>query len=177
MRILVLNGSPRLGNTNALLEAFMVGAKAHDIDYIDLADQKVLPCIACNACEGLNGDCKDQDDTNMILNLVRSADAVIFASPVYWWGISAQLKALIDKFYAFHSEGYKKYKKKVGLLTVGGSKKGAKQYQIISDQFKCICDFLEWDFIIDESFSAYNIGDIDKNPEALEICRLLGNNL
>lgn len=173
MKIVVINGSPRKGNTDELVKAVLKGSDGHEIDYFDLREKTVAPCIACNACEKLNAHCKDQDDTNDILNAIRKSDMIVFATPVYWWGVSAQLKAVLDKFYAFHSEGYKKYKKKIGLIKVGGASTDAKQYQIITDQFDCIANFLEWEIVFDENFSAYAVGDILQQTDALKKCETL----
>ncbi|MBN2797381.1 MAG: flavodoxin family protein [Clostridia bacterium] len=177
MKIVVLNGSPRKGNTHALLKAFMEGANSHEIYYFDLSIEKVQPCEACDACEKLNGICIHEDATNEILSAIIKADAIVFGSPVYWWGISAQLKAIIDKMYAFHFYKYNLPGKKVGLITVGGDDVDALQYQLISDQFKCITDFLKWDFQFDKAFCAYDIGEIQNDKDSLEICRQLHKKL
>lgn len=111
---------------------------------------------------------------SMMIILNREADAIVFGTPVYWWGMSAQLKAVIDKMYAYQAKNYTNVAgKKVGLISVGGLEVGAIQYNLISSQFKFISNFLKWDVCFDESFCAYNIGDIRKYQPSLEKCEKL----
>lgn len=173
MNLVVINGSPRKGNTRDLLDAFIKGTKDARISYIDMRETTVLPCEACNSCTVNEGRCKHDDATNDILEKIKNADGIVFGMPVYWWGVSAQIKAVIDKMYAFNAIGYKLPGKKIGIITVGAEAVGAKQYQLISDQFKCICSFLKWDIQFDESFSAYKIGDIRKDTQSLMNCEEL----
>lgn len=176
MKIVVLNGSPRQGNTKDLLDAFLKGVKDAEVTYYDAGKGKVLPCEGCDACFKLN-KCKHNDDTNMIINKLIEADAIVFGTPVYFWGISAQLKAVIDKMYMFNTVDYKVPGKKIGLISVGGADLENMQYQLISDQMKCICDFLKWDLCFDDSFKAYQIGDIRKDSASLEKCEGLFDKL
>jgi len=173
MKIVVIKGSPREGNTKDLLDAFVKGATDAEISYFDLGNCTVLPCEACNTCGKLEGKCKHDDETNEIFSKIEKADAVVFGTPVYWWGISAQLKAVIDKMYVYNSINYNVPSKKIGLISVGALEVGAIQYELISKQFECICDFLKWDLCFDESFSAYEIGDIRKDAAILEKCEKL----
>ncbi len=168
MKIVILNGSPRKGNTRDLLKAFMDGAKDAEIDYYNLHETKVAPCEACNSCTESKGKCKHNDATNEILSNIHNANAIVFGSPVYWWGVTAQLKAMIDKMYAFNYQNYQLPHKRVGLIMVGGMETNAVQYQLISSQFKCICEFLNWDFRFNEAFCADVVGAIKKDKVATE---------
>lgn len=174
MNIVILNGSPRMGNTRTLLKRVEEGIETNveqsRIDFIDLNDQFIKPCDACNVCVKLEGKCIHKDDTNDIMTLVTKADVIVFGTPVYWWGISSQLKLMIDKFYTWHGTKYQVHGKKIAIISVGGDSLDSPQYQLISDQFKCISDFLKWQVIFDEKFSASAIGDIEKDSNALELC-------
>ena len=120
MNILILSGSPRKGgNTELLVEAFAKGAAKHHVEIISVRDVKVNPCLGCNACFKTNGICAQKDDMAFIYEKMSQADMLVIASPVYFYGISAQLKAIIDRFHnpirdTFHI-------RKIALLLVGAA--------------------------------------------------------
>ena len=101
MNILILSGSPRKGgNTELLVEAFAKGAATqHHVEIVSVRDDKVNPCLGCNACFKTNGICAQKDDMTMIYEKMSQADMLVIASPVYFYSISAQLKAVIDRFH------------------------------------------------------------------------------
>lgn len=106
MKIVVLTGSPRRnGNTNHLAGQFIKGAEkaGHEIYRFDCAQRKVSPCIACNRC-GMNGPCTFNDDFEELRPYLVEADMVVFATPMYYFGFSSQLKAVIDRFYALNGQ-------------------------------------------------------------------------
>ncbi len=109
MNVLTILGSPRLeGNTAKVLVDFetLIGS-LYDVTRIDLARLNLIGCQACQACQatGQPGDCVQPDDGPQVLGQIVAADAVVYASPLYAWGFSAQMKALIDRHYCFVS-GY-----------------------------------------------------------------------
>ena len=121
MNILILSGSPRKGgNTELLAEAFAKGAAAHHhVEVVSVRDVKVNPCLGCNACFKSNGVCAQKDDMTILYEKMSQADMLVIASPVYFYGISAQLKTFIDRFHnpirdTFHI-------KKMALLLVGAA--------------------------------------------------------
>lgn len=105
MMIVVLTGSPRRnGNTNHLADQFIKGAKeaGHEVFRFDAATSQVHPCIGCNHC-GMDGPCVYDDDfTRLLRPQIIKAALVVFCSPMYYFGFSAQLKAVIDRFYAIN---------------------------------------------------------------------------
>lgn len=106
MKILILNGSPTQdGNTAALANAFKEGAesKGHDVTLLNVAHKKVNGCMSCGYCHGPgNGKCAQQDDMQQIYPLLMEAEMIVFASPVYYFTMSAQLEAVIQRFYAIN---------------------------------------------------------------------------
>ena len=121
MNILIISGSPRKGgNTELLAEAFAKGAAAHHhVEIVSVRDYKVNPCLGCDACFKTNGVCAQKDDMTILYEKMSQADMLVIASPVYFYGISAQLKAVIDRFHnpirdTFHI-------KKIALLLVGAA--------------------------------------------------------
>ena len=102
-RIVVLSGSPRKnGNTELLVNSFVEGARVHnDVEIISIREYKVNPCIGCNSCRnGSEKKCFQNDDMKRVFEKLSDADILVIASPVYFYGISAQLKAMIDRFHS-----------------------------------------------------------------------------
>ena len=122
MNILILTGSSRKGgNTDILTEAFAEGAsQKHDVEIISIRDVNINPCIGCNACfKDANHTCMQKDDMQDIYSKMAKTDMLVIASPVYFYGVSAQLKAIIDRLHnpirdTFHI-------KKMALLLVGAA--------------------------------------------------------
>ena len=121
MNILILSGSPRKGgNTELLAEAFAKGAGMHHhVEIVSVRDYKVNPCLGCNACFKTDGICAQKDDMAVIYEKVSQADMLVIASPVYFYGISAQLKAIIDRFHNPIRDSFPI--KKMALLLVGAA--------------------------------------------------------
>jgi arsenate reductase len=109
MFVLGLMGSPRKqGNTNLLLEAFLEGAQAKgaEILNVDVPSKHITPCQGCRFCEK-QGFCRLQDDDMGEMNyLLRRADIVALATPIFFYGPSAQIKALIDRSQALWARRY-----------------------------------------------------------------------
>ena len=121
MNILILSGSPRKGgNTELLAEAFAKGAaKQHHVEIVSVRDYKVNPCLGCNTCFKTDGICAQKDDMAIIYEKMSQADMLVIASPVYFYGISAQLKAFIDRFHNPIRDSF--HIKKMALLLVGAA--------------------------------------------------------
>ena len=99
MKIVIINGSARKGNTLAAINAFIKGAsEKNKIEIIEPDKLNIAPCKGCGVCQCSKG-CVDKDDTNSTIDKIAAADMILFATPVYWWGMSAQLKLIIDKCY------------------------------------------------------------------------------
>ena len=101
--IVVLSGSPRAGaNTDKLVAAFVEGAEAagKSVKLYRVADMQIGGCRGCGHCHGNGGDCVQKDDMLPILDALREADAMVLASPVYYFNVTAQLKLAIDRTYA-----------------------------------------------------------------------------
>ena len=122
MNILILSGSPRKGgNTDLLVEAFAKGAsQIHHVEVVSVHDYKVNPCMGCNACfVSKNNTCVQKDDIPIIYEKMAHADILVIASPVYFYGLSAQLKAVIDRCHNPIRDTFKI--KKTSLLLVGAA--------------------------------------------------------
>ena len=104
MNILILNGSPRQnGNTKKMVTAFCEGAESagHTAIVVDVCKKKIAGCMACEYCHGNgNGRCIRRDDMDEIYSFLQETDMLVIASPIYYHGISGQLKCVIDRFYS-----------------------------------------------------------------------------
>ena len=105
MKIVVLKGSPRKsGNSNWLADQFAKGATeaGHEVVEFDCTERNVGGCMACNAC-GMNGPCVQKDDFAPLREQLLTADAIVLATPIYYFGMSEQLKTVIDRFYSINA--------------------------------------------------------------------------
>lgn len=99
-KVLILSGSPRKGgNSDLLCDEFMKGAReaGNQVEKIFLRSKKVAPCNACYFCKQSGGRCAIRDDMADILDKMQDADVIVMASPVYFYSIDAQMKAVIDR--------------------------------------------------------------------------------
>lgn len=106
-KVLILSGSPRSGgNSDILCDEFARGARdaGHETEKIRVAAKKVAPCSACYYCREHGGACVHRDDMAEILQRMIDADVLVLASPVYFYSIDAQLKAVIDRTVARWTE-------------------------------------------------------------------------
>lgn len=119
MKIVVLQGSPnRDGSSHLLAECFRQGAEeaGHTVEWVDVARENIHPCTGCVRC-GYEGPCVQKDAVNGVRAKILAADMLVFVTPLYYYGMSAQLKTLVDRFCAFNSSIQRKHMKSA-LLTV-----------------------------------------------------------
>ena len=122
-RIVVLTGSVRRGgNTEMLAGAFADGARErhHEVELVSPADYRINPCTGCNCCYTSAGNrCVQEDDMAMIYDKLRQADTLVIASPVYFYGISAQLKTIIDRLHTPMRSSFRI--RRLGLILAGAA--------------------------------------------------------
>ncbi|MDE6420854.1 MAG: flavodoxin family protein [Lachnospiraceae bacterium] len=105
-KILIIQGGGRTkGNTAQLVDHFRKGAEAagHTVEKISLLENNVNGCLGCNVCR-YGKPCIQKDAFNSIVPKIKSSDCIVFASPLYFWTISAKLKAFIERFYCIAEE-------------------------------------------------------------------------
>ena len=174
MKIVIINGSARKGNTLRAIDAFIKGASEKNaIEIIQPDRLHIAPCKGCGVCQCYKG-CVDQDDTNSTIDKVAAADMILFATQVYWWGMSSQLKLIIDKCYC---RGLQLKNKKVGTIVVGGSPVDSIQYELIDKQFSCMAKYLSWDMIFQKSYYATDSDELAKNKDSIKELENIGKNL
>ena len=106
-KVLIISSSPRKGgNSDLLCDQFTSGAQetGHQVEKINLKDKKINYCTGCGTC--FNGDkaCPQKDDMSEILGKMITADAVVMATPVYFYTMCGQMKTLIDRTCARYTE-------------------------------------------------------------------------
>lgn len=133
MKIIAFLGSPRKdGNTELLLNEAIRGIEesGFNVHTFNLNIMNISPCQNCSGCDD-TGMCIVEDDMSIIYDAIRSADRIILASPIFFFGMSAQTKTMIDRCQAFWCEKYLlkktitagKFRRKGLLILVGGMKK------------------------------------------------------
>ncbi|MCI8410339.1 MAG: flavodoxin family protein [Lachnospiraceae bacterium] len=176
-RIVVLVGSMRkAGNTDLLAQSFVEGASKNNIvEVVSVADYKVNPCVGCNSCFTREGkQCFQKDDMSKIYEKLKFADIVVIASPVYFYGISAELKAIVDRL---HTPMRNEFQiKKLALLLVGAATL-PELFDAIKLQYQLVLDF----FHLEDAGMVLvrgvkDIGDI-KKTQALKEAYNLGSSI
>jgi len=173
MRITAIYGSPRKdGNTDLLLQAFLNGAReAGGVPHeIFLRDLKFSPCIDCGGCTA-TGVCVLRDSMDEVYPHLIAADAIVLAAPVFFYGLNALAKAMVDRTQCFWARKYllgRGLRQERGgegsgiLLSVGGSK-GKKNFDGILLTAKYFFDALDMPFSHHLTY-----GGIDKKGALLE---------
>lgn len=177
--IVVITGSPRKGgNSDLMADAFIkaAGGNGHEITKIAAAELNIGGCRACEGCYTTDAPCVFKDDFNMIAPAIERADVIVFASPLYWFSFSAQIKNIIDRFYSL-IRGPKPFKgtKECILLASGAGEMEdftgmIKTYEIMADYL----GFKDLGKVIAEGVS--DKGDV-KDTGALESARQLGESI
>ena len=184
MKIIGINGSPRRGgNTELLLGEFLRGCREEgaEVEEFHLRDLKISPCLEIYACKK-DGNCPIDDDMKLLYSKFAEADGVAIASPIFFYAVSAQLKAVIDRCQAMWARKYilrqtispGKTNRRGVFLAVGGSK-GSKIFDGPLLTMKYFFDALDVTFSC--SFLIKEIdakGDIVKHPTAMADAFALG---
>jgi NAD(P)H-dependent FMN reductase len=120
-QVLIVLGSPRRqGNSTLLAKRIAAGATAAGarVETVRLYDLAIRPCTACEACRGSSADdCVLDDDLRTLYPALRACDALVIASPIYWFGVSGPTKTFIDRWYGLGGpQGYPDLKgKRLGV--------------------------------------------------------------
>jgi len=183
MKVVALNGSPRKkGNTHQLLEAAAreLRSKGIEVEYASLAEHEVKPCAGCEKCYKKAWDCPIEDDGIAVLRKMASADGLLVASPVYFGGVTAQLKALIDRSVMAYTNT--EFKDKIaGGLSVGGGKHGGQELAVW--QIATFCVTHDMIYVNPEGgvggamATGNDKGDVRSDSDGLESAKRLGKRM
>ncbi len=145
MNITVITGSAHRHGTSALLaDKFIEGAKeaGHDVFRFDAAFKDIHDCIGCETCNKKGNGCVFKDDMEELNPHLLEADVIVFASPIYYYNINAQVKSVIDRFYANNS-ALQGNKKAALLLTMAdNSTESAAGSEVF---FKHYTNYMKWE--------------------------------
>ena len=180
-KVLGISGSPRRsGNTELLLKEFLRGARAagHETELFILSELKISPCTSCDSCQE-NGQCIINDDMQSMYSKILEADYIVFASPIYFEGVSAQLKAFIDRFQTLWSRKYILKKALVSsdrgkrpgyFISTAGSKNGRNVFKGAIMVIKAIFHVLDIEYKGELLFKGIEKkGDISRHPDAMQM--------
>jgi multimeric flavodoxin WrbA len=179
LKVLGLFGSPRKGgNTEILLEEALKGAamEGAEVERLHLTDFTITPCKECHGCDN-TGKCVILDDMQRIYPKLLEADIIILASPIFFYGITAWAKALVDRCQALWAGKYllkepslgKEGKKRKGFFISVGATKGPRVFEGAILTAKYFFDVLNADYAGELVFRGIDAkGDILKHPEAIQ---------
>jgi putative NADPH-quinone reductase len=146
--VLVMTGSPRKnGNSDKMAEAFIKGARSvgHEVIKFEAGRKKIDGCKACETCWFKGKPCSFQDDFDELAPLLEAADVIVFSTPLYWFSFSTQIKAAIDKMYAYVGGNCKSpLKIKESLLFVCGADDVINVFDGIKVTYREIAHYMKW---------------------------------
>ena len=170
MKIMVLNGSPRKVNTAAMVDAFKEGAEAagHEVEVLQVGKMKIAGCLGCEYCHGKGeGKCVQDDDMAKVMPAYMEADMVVFASPIYYFTMTAQIQAAIQRVYAI----MKPLKATKAALLLSSMSPGTHDGAIA--EYKGITAFLG----LEDKGIVIAAGEENKSEAKLNECKELGKSL
>jgi len=188
MKVLAIYGSPRRGgNTDILLDEAVKGAESAgaEVSAVHCCDLKMAGCIECGSCDG-TGECVVEDDMQTVYPRLLESDAIILASPMFFYGITAQAKALIDRCQALwcrrmldkSPEDKRALDSGSGYLISAGATRGKNLFvgaELVANYFYDALDMKYEGGVFIKSVEGK--GDILKHPEALKEAFALGRDL
>jgi multimeric flavodoxin WrbA len=183
MKVLGVMGSPRVGgNSDILLERALAGAReaGAETEKLLLCQKKISGCLNCERCN-LSGICTLQDDMTEIQKKILESNAVIHSVPVYFWSMTAQMKAYLDRWCVFFDREWRLHKayaprmqgKRIGLITVCGDPDVATADPIVQS-FRNTCEFSGLSWLGAVRVAASLKGEVVDNEEAKKAALELG---
>ncbi len=178
-QVLILKGSPRQwGNSAVLADRLADGARAAgaQVESIYLHGLDIRPCDACDLCLEQAGACVIEDDMQGLYPKILDAGAIVLASPVYWFTISAQLKLCIDRWYALQATRRESFRgKQAGLiLTFGDTDLYTSGGINAIHTFDSMLRYLKMDLAGMVYGSLMDVGDAHKQPALMDQAYQLG---
>lgn len=186
MKVLGVLGSPRMGgNSDVLLDQALTGARDQGAktEKIILSRKKIAGCLDCTKCNE-TGVCVLRDDMPGIHQKILKADAIIHSVPLYFWAMTSQMKAYLDRWCAFFDGNWAWHKvylpkmkgKKIGLITVCGDPNVHTADPIVHS-FRETCKLTGLKLLPVVQVSAYARGEIAKNEKAKRKAFQLGRRI
>lgn len=172
-KVLIFNGSPRRnGNTSTLIKECVraINKSGKEAEIFFLNDMTIKPCQFCDWCIDNNVlSCVEEDDMHELYPKLLESDVIIFAAPIFWFNVSAQMKIFIDRLYAFHGKGgFPLTQKKIGtILVYGDSNAESSGVNNAIGMMKDIISYMKSEDLGIVHGTAHKIGDAEKNKELM----------
>ena len=178
VKVLGFMGSPRRkGNTHAMVAKILEGAKEEgaDTEIIFLDKLDIKECDGCHAC-WKGKPCTKNDDMNGIYDKIADSDVLVFGTPVYWYGPTALMKGLIDRFVYFNCpENRAKIKDKKAVLAVPFEDEDLETARLLIELFEKSMKYLEVDLVgMVLAPGVTKLGEVKKKKAYLDECYGLG---
>ena len=179
-KVLILKGSPReRGNSATLADQTAAGARAVGaaVESIYLHGLDIRACDGCDLCDA--GECVIEDDMQPLYTKLAEADAIVLASPIYWFTFTAQLKLCIDRWYGFQSHQWQEVShKRFGIiLTYGDTDLYSSGAINAIHTYETMVRFLKSELSGIVHGSLDEVGEAEKRPELMEQAFDLGKRL
>jgi multimeric flavodoxin WrbA len=186
MTLIGIYGSPRkAGNTDLMLDAFLEGARTAgaEVSRVYVRDLEIGGCLGCGHCDKA-GTCIQKDDMQQVYPLLEQSQGVVVATPVYFYGVTAQLKLLIDRTQALYmkrelsrhkGESTPKGPQRKGFLLLAGATRGKRLFECSILTVKYFFEALDVPYLGDLCFKEVDERKaILRHPGAIEECRQAG---
>lgn len=172
-KVVIISSSPRRnGNSTLLCRQFEKGAveAGHHVEFVNLNDYKIAPCLACESCRTHNNECVIKDDANTVVQKMIDADVWVLSSPVYFYSVTAQMKLLIDRFFAREYEVRDAEKRKDVYYIITS---GAPNIDQLTGTMESLRGFVKVMRKVDEKgvingAGAFHLGDANNHPSFID---------
>lgn len=162
-KIMLINGSNRIGNTNYLLKK--INENIDDTELISLNNKKIEYCRGCLACHKID-HCIIDDDINEIIKKIVEADLIIFGVPNYFDNVSGLFKNFIDRLHPLYKSELISHKKVVFIYVGGGNEEGTRL--VLHQSLEGLIKYLKLNVIREYSFKALNVSDVACQNEKIK---------
>lgn len=169
-KVVIISSSFRKnGNSDLLCQQFAKGAREanHKVIEISLAGKTINPCYGCGVCQKNDTGCFQKDDVRAILDEIQDGDVLVFGTPIYFYGISGQLKTFLDRTYAAYRHW--QHLDVYALVSFAGDE--AKYGDLVQESFEKYVDCLNTNVVLKQVILAYdcmNKGEVKTKPAYLQ---------
>jgi len=143
-KILILNTSPRKkGNSHLLAAALAKGAEeaGHAVETLELGTAQINPCLGCDHCRREPGVCVQNDAMGRVREAMEGAEIIVFAGPLYYYGLPAQMKVVFDRLYVYGGS----YPERSCMLLMTCADKDVKYFAAAALNYQmALMDYIGW---------------------------------
>ena len=175
MKILAISGSPRDGNTDAILKKLLNGAKSAgaSIELVKLREKDIKECDGCLYCDKANA-CKIQDGMQQLLGKMRQVDVIVLGTPSYFDNVTGTMKKFMDRTNPFY-QIYPLKNKKMAAVIVGGQ--SIEKQEIVLQTMKKFAEFQKMQYAGEVIAEAEKAREVLQNEEVMQKCFEFGKRL